>query len=662
MGRPATRGRFYHLYLNGLYWGLYQTDERAEAAYGETYFGGNQWDYDVVKTRGELTDGTYDSWRRLWQKWSAGFSSNEAYFNVLGRNPNGSRNRDYEHLLDPGNLVDYMIILYYSGDSDGPPNNYFSIYNRTHPDGWKFFEHDSEHSLDRGRFDMVNTPASGWSLAEFHPRLLHQGLMENEEYRMLFADHVARHCLNGGVLTEAESLARMDRRVRQIDRAIMANSARWGDSKREPALTRLDWLSAVSAQRSFFRSRSSILIAQLRSAGWYPTPEPPVFSRHGGLIGSAEELQVTGRSGTVYATVNGHDPRIIGGAIRSTARRVVGPLSLTTAGPNVVRARVLDGTEWSALTSATFLVDTDPASASNLAISEIHYRPAAPSPQEIAAGYDERSAFEFIELLNTGSRFIDLAGVRLSEGVRFDFEETNRYRSLSPGGRVLIVNDAEAFGLRYRGRLPIAGEFTGSLNNDGERLLVQSPGGDPVADVTFNDAGAWPREADGGGYSLVRIDATRAEGDPANWRASSEVGGNPGGTDSLDYHSWLQSHGLEDNEEDRDADGLSPFLEYVLGGSPMVADAEVVLPKARIETVEVGAGSDDYLVLHVRRRVGADDARFEAEWSPDLVSWQRDSVFLGAEDNGDGTETLRFRAPRPHNEGKAQFLRVHTSR
>lgn len=31
-----------------------------------------------------------------------------------------------------------MIILYYSGDSDGPPNNYFSIYNRENPDGWKF--------------------------------------------------------------------------------------------------------------------------------------------------------------------------------------------------------------------------------------------------------------------------------------------------------------------------------------------------------------------------------------------------------------------------------------------------------------------------------------------------------------------------------------------
>ena len=48
-----------------------------------------------------------------------------------------------------------MIITYYTGDRDGPgsrytqprPNNYFGVYNRLAPDGYKFFEHDSEHSL-----------------------------------------------------------------------------------------------------------------------------------------------------------------------------------------------------------------------------------------------------------------------------------------------------------------------------------------------------------------------------------------------------------------------------------------------------------------------------------------------------------------------------------
>lgn len=49
MGQPYTRGRYYHLYLNGMYWGLFQTEERPDADYAETYFGDGDDDYDVIK-------------------------------------------------------------------------------------------------------------------------------------------------------------------------------------------------------------------------------------------------------------------------------------------------------------------------------------------------------------------------------------------------------------------------------------------------------------------------------------------------------------------------------------------------------------------------------------------------------------------------------------
>lgn len=39
MGQPYTRSRYYHLYLNVVYWGLYQTQERADAIFAETYLG-----------------------------------------------------------------------------------------------------------------------------------------------------------------------------------------------------------------------------------------------------------------------------------------------------------------------------------------------------------------------------------------------------------------------------------------------------------------------------------------------------------------------------------------------------------------------------------------------------------------------------------------------
>jgi len=52
--RPHTRGRFHHLYINGRCWGLYQTEERPEANYGESYLGGDDADYDAGN--GSTTD------------------------------------------------------------------------------------------------------------------------------------------------------------------------------------------------------------------------------------------------------------------------------------------------------------------------------------------------------------------------------------------------------------------------------------------------------------------------------------------------------------------------------------------------------------------------------------------------------------------------------
>ena len=142
MGQPYTRSRYYHLYLNGIYWGLYQTQERAEADYAESYFGGDELDYDVVKSFGDVTDGTRDAYERLFLKWQNGFVTDAALFDILGRNANGDVDPvNHEKLIDLDNLLDYMILTYFSGDRDGPgsrfsgtrPNNYFGIYNRTAP-------------------------------------------------------------------------------------------------------------------------------------------------------------------------------------------------------------------------------------------------------------------------------------------------------------------------------------------------------------------------------------------------------------------------------------------------------------------------------------------------------------------------------------------------
>jgi len=42
MGQQTTRGYFYHLFINGQYWGLYNTEERVNQSYAAAYLGGRR--------------------------------------------------------------------------------------------------------------------------------------------------------------------------------------------------------------------------------------------------------------------------------------------------------------------------------------------------------------------------------------------------------------------------------------------------------------------------------------------------------------------------------------------------------------------------------------------------------------------------------------------
>ena len=77
----------------------------------------------------------------------------------------------------------------------------------------------------------------------------------------------------------------------------------------------------------------------------------------------------------------------------------------------------------------------------------------------------------------------------------------------------------------------MAGEYSGTLSNDGEHLGIRAANLKPIAEFAYNDKSPWPEEADGDGFSLVLRDPrTSAEGaaNPASWRPSSEKGGSPG--------------------------------------------------------------------------------------------------------------------------------------
>ncbi|MEM9658152.1 MAG: CotH kinase family protein, partial [Planctomycetota bacterium] len=340
MGDPYTRSRYYHLYLNGQYWGVFQTQERSEASYAESYFGGDADDYDVVKTTGndagytiEATDGNMDAWTEMWnQTLAVADNPTDAnYYRLQGLNADGTRNPDYPVLLDVDQMIDYLLISFYTGNTDAPlsnflgndrPNNWFAIRNReTGDEGFTFFQHDAEHSLgtsssanDRtGPFDSPNERLLQYS----NPQFIHQHLMAHPEYRLKVADRVQQHMFNGGALTENASIDRFMARVAQVEPAIIAESARWGDAKTSTPLDYDDWQNEVNwVVNSFFPGRTEVVVAQLNNDDLYPDVDAPLFNQHGGGVpaGFGLNMSVGDAGSRIYYTLDGSDPRQIGGS------------------------------------------------------------------------------------------------------------------------------------------------------------------------------------------------------------------------------------------------------------------------------------------------------------------------------------------------------------
>jgi len=346
MGQPYTRSRYYHLYINGQYWGLYQTEERPEASYGESYFGGSKDDYDVIKAAGpnagftvEATDGQMAAYRALWEAATGGFNTDESYYRVQGLNLDGSPNPEYPKLLDLDNLIDYMLCTFYAGDFDGPisnflgntrPNNFYAIYNHVTPDGFKWFRHDAEHTLiDRYGWGLDRTgPYTDPDLARlsyFTPQWLQQRLLVHPEFRMRLADRAYRYFFNNRALTYARSKDRMLSRARQIEMAIIAESARWGDAKRSAPFTKVDWETEVNRIINDYGdyglpNRTQVVLNQLKAHGWYPSIGAPVFSPHGGHVTDGFPLEMRAAD-DIYYTLDGTDPRLperAGGATGAT--------------------------------------------------------------------------------------------------------------------------------------------------------------------------------------------------------------------------------------------------------------------------------------------------------------------------------------------------------
>ncbi|MBN1508526.1 MAG: lamin tail domain-containing protein [Sedimentisphaerales bacterium] len=503
MGGHSGHGFYAHVYIDGLYWGLYYIHERPDHAWAAEVFGGDEDEYDAIKhnSGGVINNGTGGSA-------TANFNAMLAAANAVSSDPtNLAKYEALRKLLDVNDVATYLLANWFCGNHDWPGKNWYATHRNT-PDGrWRFHSWDAEHTLE-GTNDVGESPSD-----------LHSRLAKSAEYRQQFADLIHRYFFNGGPLTCPAAADLFKVRTDSIDRAIVGESARWGDNRQSRPYTRQDWVNTVNAKlNTMFPNRSRDVLNWLKAANLYPAIDAPEFlvnvlPQHGGHIQRTDLLILGPSAGIVYYTLDGADPRLPGGSL-NTAHVLRFSTAITLDHSARIKMRAYAGTQWSAMCEAVFAVGPV---AESLRISEIMYHPSDPNA-------------EFIELTNVGTDRVNLNLVKFTNGVDFTFPSFD----LASGGYCLVAQDTNALRARHGASLPIAGQYAGSLNNAGERIELLDAAGTTIHNFRFDDH--WFDDTDGPGYSLTVKDPRTADPNTYEsksvWRPSTRPGGSPGTGDN----------------------------------------------------------------------------------------------------------------------------------
>lgn len=484
MNGYTLRGSFVHLYLNGMYWGVYNLVEDIDENWASQHFGGNENTYDVLEPDGfggiELKAGTRTAWDNLFATVDSAYSSG------------GIDNTEYaaiSQLVDVNSLVGYIIDAYYRGDRDAPaligndiaPRNFYAFRRNDIAGKVMFQTWDGELSMDDVNFDRTELQGNE------NPARLFYRLRSNGEFQQLVVDTIQKTFYNGGPLEVSASVNRprdmYNTLASELNIGIVGESARWGDAKRAaPFMRDTDWMNAVNWMRNtYLPQRYAVSLNQFKAdfpAANKVAPNVYINGRlsRGGNIGVNSTLTLI--AGTpvagdkIYYTLDGSDPRALGGAVASGAILYTGPIQIAASATLAVRT--LNGTTWSGKDSIQMVVSgTAPTLLSSSlllsgSVPQVNFTFNRPL---VATG-----VAPVVSVTTSGGAAVPIQGYSIAgDSIRFnlptDIPDGNYSATLTTSGVTDANNNAPALPITFTFRF-LRGDVTGDLAVDFSDLLI----------------------------------------------------------------------------------------------------------------------------------------------------------------------------------------------
>lgn len=324
-GQISSVGSFNTLWINGVFKGYFNLTERIREPFLREQFNSEAtWDVRQVL---EFASGDPIHWNQMIAFLrTTDFSQPSNYALV----------HDW---LDVDNYIDYLLVNAYAAMWDWPHNNWIAARERSPEGRWRFLMWDAEGAFGAvGRTTAYNSFTTDFTITDALTTTnkfiaaIYTLLKVSPEFRLRFADRAQRQLFNGGALVQSRMTAHFEALRDEIN-PIMQDTI--GASLNEAFHN--NWIVSSTRRNNFF--------TQLTGQNIWPTTLAPIASQHGGLVPSGFQLTLTHANpgGTIRYTVNGQDPRSLGGAAAGAA--YTGPISI--AANTRVRARVLNGSSWS---------------------------------------------------------------------------------------------------------------------------------------------------------------------------------------------------------------------------------------------------------------------------------------------------------------------------
>ena len=224
LGRTSVNALYVHLFLNGMYWGLYNLAERVDGQFGKDHLGGDKSDIDVIKIEEdggnhlEASEGDLEAWNLMTE--TAAKAADDAYYQQL------------DTLLDIDNFIDYMLINQYAGNTDWDHHNWYAI--RRHntdsgvSEGFRFLCWDSEIILENER-ENVLSKNNGYQ----SPTGIFQQLLRNDDFARRYLRRAKELLSDDGLLGQGSVVEVWDSLYHTISTALYDEAARWGDYRRD---------------------------------------------------------------------------------------------------------------------------------------------------------------------------------------------------------------------------------------------------------------------------------------------------------------------------------------------------------------------------------------------------------------------------------------------